>query len=62
MDSNPKALGYDESDGPTKNKDGYFLLKSKNWMLVCFIFVRLPNDESRHIHQNTIHDPFKANM
>ena len=26
MDSNPKTLGYDESDGATKNKDGVF-----NW-------------------------------
>ena len=24
MDSNPKTLGYDVSDGPTKNKDGFF--------------------------------------
>ena len=29
MDSNPKALGYDESDGPTKNKDGYFDYNSR---------------------------------
>ena len=24
MDSDPKSLGYDKSDGPTKNKDGFF--------------------------------------
>ena len=24
MDSDPKTLGYDQSDGPTKNKDGFF--------------------------------------
>ncbi len=24
MDSDPKTLGYDKSDGPTKNKDGFF--------------------------------------
>ena len=29
MDSNPKTLGYDKSDGPTKNKDGYFNYNSR---------------------------------
>ena len=29
MDSSPEALGYDESDGPTKNKDGYFNYNSR---------------------------------
>jgi len=29
MDSSPKAFGYDESDGPTKNKDGYFNYNSR---------------------------------
>ena len=29
MDSNPKVLGYDVSDGPTKNKDGVFDLVLK---------------------------------
>ncbi len=24
MDSDPKTMGYDQSDGPTKNKDGFF--------------------------------------
>ena len=29
MDSSPEAFGYDESDGPTKNKDGYFNYNSR---------------------------------
>ena len=29
MDSSPEILGYDVSDGPTKNKDGVFNYKSK---------------------------------
>jgi arylsulfatase A len=29
MDSDPKTLGYDKSDGPTKNKDGYFNYNSR---------------------------------
>jgi arylsulfatase A-like enzyme len=30
MGSNPKTLGYDISDGPTKNQDGVFNYKLKN--------------------------------
>ena len=29
MDSDPKTLGYDKNDGPTKNKDGYFNYNSR---------------------------------
>ena len=29
MGSNPFTLGYDESDGPTKNNDGNFINNKK---------------------------------
>ena len=29
MDSDPKSFGYDKSDGPTKNKDGFFDYNSR---------------------------------
>ena len=31
MGSNPSTLGYDESDGPTKNKDGNFDNDKSQW-------------------------------
>ncbi len=31
MGSNPSILGYDESDGPTKNKDGNFINNKSQW-------------------------------
>ena len=31
MGSNPYVLGYDESDGPTKNKDGNFINNKSQW-------------------------------
>ena len=31
MGSNPFTLGYDESDGPTKNKDGNFINNKSQW-------------------------------
>ena len=31
MGSNPSILGYDESDGPTKNKDGNFVNDKSQW-------------------------------
>ena len=32
MGSNPSVLGYDESDGPTKNKDGNFINDKTQWI------------------------------
>ena len=31
MGSDPSTLGYDESDGPTKNKDGYHVNNKTQW-------------------------------
>ena len=31
MGSNPSVLGYDENDGPTKNKDGNFINNKSQW-------------------------------
>tara|TARA_B100001287_G_scaffold22567_1_gene16511 strand:+ start:14897 stop:16330 length:1434 start_codon:yes stop_codon:yes gene_type:complete len=32
MDSSPELIGYDESDGPTKNKDGGFTNDKNQWI------------------------------